>query len=105
MSKSYDLPCYDSRKSFYGKATVTEHDGKVPSLTLTSYNTNICAYFPATQELIKLDPVATATTRRHIRSFLRHVGLVALDNRAWDALPLKTYLRLTPEGWKPSTTY
>lgn len=102
MNKSYELPCYDSRKSFYGKAFVTEHDDSVPSSTLTSYHTNICAYFPETGELIKLDPVATATTRRHIRSFFAHMGLFPVDNRTWDALPLKTYLTLTPDGWKPS---
>ena len=100
MTHSYELPCYDGRKSFYGKAVLTEHPDS--SVTLTSYTTNICFYNKTRKELVKLDPVATATTRRHIRSFFKHMGLFPLTNREWDALPLKTYLTLTPDGWKPS---
>ena len=99
MARSYDLPCYDGRKSFYGKAVVTEHDDRpFPSVTLTSYRTNICTYFPATGELVKLDPVATATTRRHIKSFLHHIGAPDIPARKWDTLPLKTYVFLKG-GW------
>lgn len=28
MKKNYELPCYDNRKSFYGKAHVIEEKGK-----------------------------------------------------------------------------
>ncbi len=66
--KSYDLPCYDGRKSFYGKARVLED--RYGNRMLQSYNTRICLIC-TDGALNKLDPVATATTRRHIRSFVR----------------------------------
>ena len=83
--RTYELPCYDSRKSFYGKARCVWQVNK--GTTLHSYSTDICT---VTDDgcLIKHDPVATATTRRHIRSFLQHMNLPVLDNRAWDKLPL-----------------
>lgn len=37
--KVYDLPCYDGRKSFYGKAKVIEDDKRI---SLKSYNTIVC---------------------------------------------------------------
>lgn len=84
---TYDLPCRDGRKSFYGKARVTENGDLV---TLTSYHTNICTYDRSIHTLTKLDPVATATTRRHVRSFLAQFGLAPMDNDTWDRLPLHT---------------
>ena len=91
MKKTIDLPCYDHRSSFYGKAVVvTDESGK---RTLRSYRTDICSVIP-TGELVKLDPVASAPTRRHIRSFFQHVGLVYKDNDWWDHLPLQVPVSL-----------
>lgn len=93
--KCYDLPCYDSRRSFYGKARVLEdRDG---SRMLQSYSTNICT-ISAAGTLSKLDPVATVTTRRHIRSFFAHCGYAYPGNCAWDALPLHREVPLTKGG-------
>ena len=87
--RTYDLPCHDGRRSFYGKARVTEEG---TTLTLTSYTTDVCTLDRETRELVKLDPVATATTRRHIRSFLEHFGYPQMSNDAWDRLPLHTII-------------
>ena len=72
--EKYELePRYDSRKSFYGKATVIEEDGIIK---LQSYST-IVAYIK--------DGKATVcgqysqTTIRHIKEFLKQNGFFA-DN-------------------------
>ena len=91
----YDLPCYDHSKSFYGKARVLEdRDG---NRMLQSDNTFICL-IGADGTLNKLDPVATATTRRHIRSFFEHCGYPYPGNREWDALPLHEDVHLVKGG-------
>ena len=38
--KIYDLPCFDSHKSFYGKAKIIEKDNG--DVVLQSYNTEVC---------------------------------------------------------------
>ena len=86
-TRTYDLPCYDTRKSFYGKARVIETTGPYKTRTLQSYNTNVCT-IDDHGKLTKLSPVATPTTRRHIRSFLRHCGYAEIKNADWDKLPL-----------------
>lgn len=48
MTYSYNLPCYDSRNSFYGKAQVIV-DGD--NFTLRSYSTNVLRWDEARQEL------------------------------------------------------
>ena len=93
--KSYDLPCYDGRKSFYGKARILEdrHGNRM----LQSYHTSICLIC-ADGTLNKRDPVATATTRRHIRSFFEHCGYPYSGNHECDALPLHEDVRLGKGG-------
>lgn len=99
-AKCYDLPCCDGRKSFYGKAHVQEDtDG---SRVLQSYNTHICAIFPK-GTLIKFDPVATATTRRHIRAFFEHCGYQYPGNREWDAIPTLTLIDLVCSDTEDAT--
>lgn len=93
--KSYDLPCYDGRKSFYGKARVLED--RYGNRMLQSYNTRICLIC-TDGTLNKLDPVATSTTRRHIRSFFEHCGYPYPGNHEWDALPLHEDVRLGKGG-------
>lgn len=43
--KIYDLPCFDSRRSFYGKAHVIEKDNG--EKVLQSYNTEVCRVTPS----------------------------------------------------------
>lgn len=79
--KVYDLPCFDNRKSFYGKAQVFELDngGKV----LKSYNTFVCELTPE-KEFVKLWDGYSATTMRHINSFLRFLGYENGGKTFWD---------------------
>lgn len=64
--KKYELDArYDSRESFYHKAVVEEDkNGK----TLYSYETKVCTL---KGDKIKVLNVQSATTRRHIKEFLR----------------------------------
>lgn len=64
--KQFDLPCFDGRKSFYGKAKVIEHDNGTKELQ--SYNTIVCKLNPD-GEFIKTWDGSTMTTNRHIKSF------------------------------------
>lgn len=72
--KIYELPAiYDSRKSFYGKAKVIEHDNG--TIQLQSYNTIVCeidnnGYFKM------LWNGNTQTTNRHIKEFKKQFAEV-----------------------------
>ena len=93
--KDYDLPCFDGRKSFYGKARVL--DDREGNHQLKSYSTLVCT-IRKDGALIKLSPVATQTTRRHIRSFFALFDRPYPGNRAWDELPLGVPVPLPVEG-------
>lgn len=68
----YDLQTrFDSRASFYGKATVEDRNG---ILTLWSYNTPIAKYNKRTRTLT-VNGWYSATTNRHIREFARQLGI------------------------------
>lgn len=61
----FDLPCFDSRKSFYGKAQCIEmEDG---TKQLKSYNTIVCEIRKGVFNM--LWDGSSATTNRHIKSF------------------------------------
>lgn len=98
ISKCYELPCLDGRKSFYGKAHVIE--GCTGGHTLKSYDTYICFLYEENGEvkLEKLDAAATMTTRRHIRSFFAFLGCAYPGNREWDSLPLGVPVTITKAG-------
>lgn len=68
--KMFDLPCLDSRKSFYGKAKVIEDDDKI---TLISYNTPVCEIVNG--EFRKIWNGHSMTTTRHINSFLKFYNI------------------------------
>ena len=71
-TKYYNLPCFDSRKSFYGKAKVIEtEDGEK---LLQSYNTIVCKV-TAAGEFVRMWSGESMTTMRHINSFLLFVGI------------------------------
>lgn len=83
LREVFDLPCYDSRKSFYGKAKV-EENGTV--FVLYSYDTPVCAYDSAKEVFTRLWNGYSATTMRHINSFLYHYGLPGGDKKWWNNL-------------------
>lgn len=91
MKRMYDLkPIYDSRKSFYNKAVVTENSTLWGNDTLLeadsekhlySYNTEVC-YIDAENKVHLLPSWNySATTLRHIKEFLKQEGFKA-DSKA-----------------------
>jgi len=78
--KTYELPCYDGRKSFYGKAHIIEHDDGTRELR--SYDTIVCRLTPD-NHFVKLWDDYSATTMRHINSFLDHHGFNQYGGKAW----------------------
>lgn len=80
----YELPCMDRRKSFYGKAHVLEHENG--TLELLSYDTIVCKIAPD-GNFYKLWDGYSATTMRHINSFLSFFGFSGYGGKAfWDSL-------------------
>lgn len=66
--KIYELhPMHDSRKSFYGKAKVIEHDNG--TIQLQSYDTVVCEIVGGVFRM--LWDGKTQTTSRHIKEFTR----------------------------------
>lgn len=78
--KVYDLPCYDGRKSFYGKAKVIEDDKRI---SLKSYNTIVCYIDKQSKKLGKLFDSYSATTMRHINSFMQSNGYPQYKGKKW----------------------
>lgn len=86
--KTYDLPCMDSRKSFYGKARVLEaSDG---SKYLQSYNTIVASIDPA-GKFRRHWHGETQTTIRHVNSFCQFFGIDGGGIKFWksqDVIPV-----------------
>lgn len=67
----FDLPCMDTRKSFYGKAQCIEHDAGTKHLK--SYNTIVCEIKNGVFNM--LWDGQRQTTNRHIKSFKKFYNL------------------------------
>lgn len=83
----YDLPICD-KKSWYGKAKVieTEHE-----IALRSYETVVCRWNKDNSAFVKLWYGYSATTMRHVNSFMRFVGLPTCGGKKWwEALEVDT---------------
>lgn len=84
--KQFELkPQYDGRKSFYGKARVTQHSGNLS--VLTSYETEVAAV--KNGRPIRLWDGWSATTARHVNEFFRQYGFKALSKKEWLAMPVE----------------
>lgn len=79
MSRIFDCPCMDNRQSFYGKAKIIEKDNG--DKILQSYNTEVCK-ITKYGKFIKLWDGSSATTMRHVNSFLQFYG-VSGGGLAW----------------------
>jgi hypothetical protein len=80
--REYELkPIYD-RKSFYKKAMVIEHDNG--DIELKSYNTIVARIRDGKFERLWDD--YSATTMRHINSFIRTFGIDGGGKAWWTAL-------------------
>ena len=84
----YELPCYDSRKSFYGKAHVIEDDAG--NVYLRSYETIVC-YIDAGGAFHRVWSGYSMTTQRHINSFMYEYGISPRrrGKSAWDKMPIE----------------
>lgn len=84
--KRFELIPIDGRKSFYGKALVTEENNGLQ--LLTSYNTPICTYDEKTRVFRKIWLGYSATTMRHINSFRVSNGLPQIGKKEWLAMEI-----------------
>ena len=76
---------YDRAKSFYGKAKVIEKDGET---LLQSYDTTVCK-IDKSGAFVRNWPGYSATTMRHINSFVEMCGISGGGKKWWDALPVR----------------
>ena len=76
----------DRSKSYYGKARVIEKDNG--EKVLMSYDTEVCK-ITKSGEFVRLWDGYSATTMRHVNSFLDLVGMAGGGKAWWDALPVE----------------
>lgn len=83
----FELPCFDSRKSFYRKAWVKEcANGEK---LLQSYKTIVCK-IDANGRFIRLWCGYSATTQRHVNSFLLFYGMTNKGGKQeWEKTPIE----------------
>ena len=84
MTNTVFLNPIDGRKSFYGKARA-EIDGN--TITLISYTTKVMKIEDG--KIIRLWGGYSATTQRHINSFLATFGNGQKGKAFWDSLPIE----------------
>ena len=83
--KQFDLPVVnDTRKSFYGKAKVTELDNG--DIELTSYNTVVFRIHNVVFQ--RLWNGYSATTKRHINAFIGFYGIEGGGKAWWNSLEI-----------------
>lgn len=78
-----DLTCYDTHKSFYGKAKLVFTKNEV---FLCSYNTLVCK-IDKHGIFVRLWNGYSATTMRHVNSFLHTFHISGGGKKWWDAQP------------------
>lgn len=76
---------YDRAKSFYGKAKVIETDGET---LLQSYDTTVCK-IDKSGEFVRMWEGYSATTMRHINTFIEMFGVSGGGKKWWNALPVE----------------
>lgn len=76
---------YDNRKSFYGKAKVIEKDGET---LLQSYDTIVCKV-DKNGAFVRLWNGYSATTMRHINTFVNMFNISNGGKKWWEALPVQ----------------
>lgn len=86
-TKVYDLPCYRTRKSFYGKAKVIEKPNG--DKELQSYDTIVCK-ITKRKKFVRLWDGESQTTMRHVESFLIHFGLDGGGVAWWRKQPVRS---------------
>ena len=85
----WELPCHDSRKSFYGKAQVLEDNAG--NAFLKSYDTIVCFIDPSGY-FHRLWSGYSVTTQRHVDSFILEYRLNPKyrGKKAWEQMEVET---------------
>ena len=83
--KEFNLKPGNNQKSFYGKAIVIETETGYK--LLKSYETFVCMLDPE-NKFIRLWGGYSATTSKHVNSFLNLYGLCGLNKKEWNTLPV-----------------
>ena len=82
-----ELRPVDGRKSFYGKAVAMYHE-PTNCWMLKSYDTIVCSYRLDSNRFTRLWSDYSATTMRHIDSFLVFMGHKPKGKSWWTSLPM-----------------
>ena len=98
----YDLPCFDSRKSFYGKAKIIEKDNE--DVVLQSYNTEVCRVTSG-GAFVRMWAGWSATTGRHVNSFLDFLGIEGGGKAWWDRQPVEEQEKRPGPDMTPAESY
>ena len=80
----YELTPNDGRKSFYGKAIVTEYGKNL--IVLKSYDTEVCRI--ENGKFVRMWDGYSATTMKHINSFINQYGIDGGGKKWWINLPV-----------------
>lgn len=90
MKKIFDLPVcgYDRAKSFYGKAKIIEM--KNGEKVLQSYNTFVCR-ITAAGRFVRMWGGYSATTMRHVNSFLSFYNMSGGGKAWWNMQPVEKF--------------
>ena len=83
---SFELPCLDGRKSFYGKAIV--HKTDEGTFVLQSYETCV-GEIDRSRKFHRLWDDYSATTMRHVNSFLKYYLVPGGGKKWWNSLPVE----------------
>ena len=85
--KKFELAPIDSRKSFYGKAIVTEYSEKLA--ILTSYTTEVARIENGV--FVRMWDGYSPTTQRHVNASRSTYGLETITGTEWKKLPVDTH--------------
>jgi hypothetical protein len=85
--RTYNIPCLDSHKSFYGKAKAIETETHI---FCQSYGTIVGYINRQTNRFVRTWGGYSATTMRHVNSFLAHNGMTLGGKNWWDSLGVES---------------
>lgn len=85
--KKFELAPIDNRKSFCGKAIVTEYSDKLA--ILKSYGTEVARIENGV--FVRMWSGYSPTTQRHVNAFRSVYGLETITGTEWKKLPVDTH--------------